>query len=204
MAQTMETALTIIYLRSTTLKHILWYRERLQTKYGKPATNPLLAVGGDLNLSFRDSSERRSVLLEEQRGPQSRSSPGPGKSISKENACFSKLMSRKQTRRERVSSLEAKLTQHPLLMFPHYQDHMSPEVFDQVVSILDPDVCVNKTCTPSKGHTDENHETRDESTEERGKGKSGRGRRPQGREKTRQTHQEMTCPSRRRHVVTAL
>ncbi len=37
-------------------------------------------------------------------------------------------MIQKQTRREYVAAVEEKLKQHPLAMYPHYKDHMSPEV----------------------------------------------------------------------------
>lgn len=37
-------------------------------------------------------------------------------------------MIQKQIRREYVAAVDEKLKQHPLAMFPHYQDHMTPEV----------------------------------------------------------------------------
>ncbi|KAK5909485.1 hypothetical protein CesoFtcFv8_003411 [Champsocephalus esox] len=49
-------------------------------------------------------------------------------------------MIQKQIRRDYVAAVEEKLKQHPLAMFPHYRDHMTPELFDNVVSVLDPDI----------------------------------------------------------------
>ncbi|XP_018522660.1 uncharacterized protein zgc:158260 [Lates calcarifer] len=57
--------------------------------------------------------------------------------------CFSKQMIQKQMRREYVAAVEEKLKRHPLAMYPHYKDHMTPELFDKVVSVLDPDLCIN-------------------------------------------------------------
>lgn len=37
-------------------------------------------------------------------------------------------MIQKQIRREYVASVEEKLKQHPLAMYPHYKDHMTSEV----------------------------------------------------------------------------
>lgn len=100
-------------------------------------------------------------------------------------------MIQKQIRREYVAAVEKKLKQHPLVKFPHYKDHMTPEVsrdeapeatsrrmnewslneyqscvrthlhgvfisiqlFDKVVSVLDPDMCVSSASalpTPAK------------------------------------------------------
>lgn len=37
-------------------------------------------------------------------------------------------MIQKQIRREYVAAVEEKLKQHPLAMYPHYKDHMTPDV----------------------------------------------------------------------------
>ncbi|KAE8291966.1 hypothetical protein D5F01_LYC09329 [Larimichthys crocea] len=67
-------------------------------------------------------------------------------------------MVQKQIRREYVAAVEAKLKQHPLAMYPHYKDHMPLELFDKVVSVLGPDMCVNHTSalpTPTGNHAEE-------------------------------------------------
>ncbi|XP_047448120.1 putative protein FAM47D [Mugil cephalus] len=129
-----------------------WYKERLQTKYLKNPTSKQSFVSSSWHFGNTSPSDCSSAFL----GAQGGVSPGifedpshqnshhkPKKSISKEQACFSKQMIQKQVRRDYVASLEEKLKKHPLAMYPHYKDHMTPELFDQVVSILDPDMCVN-------------------------------------------------------------
>ncbi|XP_051278781.1 uncharacterized protein zgc:158260 isoform X2 [Dicentrarchus labrax] len=141
-----------------------WYKERLQTKDLKTANKILV------NTSLDDFSDCSSVLFGANRGvspvilrgtPNPNSSQKPRKCISKEHACFSKQMIQKQIRREYVSSVEEKLKQHPLAMYPFYKDHITPELFDKVVSVLDPDMCVNSASalsTPTVDHVEEEDE----------------------------------------------
>lgn len=120
---------------------ILRYKERLQTKYLKASANKISSVGSCcrfVNVNLDDFSSCTSVLSGDHRGvspvifqdtPNNHdSTPKPRKSISKEHACFSKQNIQKQIRREYVAAVEEKLKQHPLAMFPHYKDHMTPEV----------------------------------------------------------------------------
>ncbi|XP_035514169.1 uncharacterized protein zgc:158260 [Morone saxatilis] len=142
-----------------------WYKERLQTKYLKTSANKIL-----VNTSLDDFSDCSSVLFGSNRGvspvilhgaPKHNSSQKPRKCISKEHACFSKQMIQKQIRREYVSSVEEKLKQHPLAMYPYYKDHITSELFDKVVSVLDPDMCVNSASalpTPTVDHVEEEDE----------------------------------------------
>ncbi|CAL8348164.1 unnamed protein product [Lota lota] len=62
----------------------------------------------------------------------------------KEQVCFSRQNCAQQTRRERVAALERKLLQHPLGLYEHYEQGMPPELFKEVLSVLDPDMCVNR------------------------------------------------------------
>lgn len=113
---------------------ILRYKERLQTKYLKAPTSRISSVG---SCCLYDLSDGSSVLSGTQRGvlpvifhgtPNHNSSQKNRKCISKEHACFSKQMIQKQVRREYLAAVEEKLKQHPLAMYPHYKDHMTPEV----------------------------------------------------------------------------
>ncbi|XP_070821186.1 protein FAM47B [Chaetodon trifascialis] len=129
-----------------------WYKERLQTKYLKASTNKISSVSScwhSVNVSLDDFSDCSSGV---QTGvspvifhgtPNRNSSQKPRKCISKEHACFSKQMTQKQIRREYVAAVEEKLKKHPLAMYPHYKDHMTPELFDKVISVLDPEMCVS-------------------------------------------------------------
>ncbi|XP_042276495.1 protein FAM47E isoform X2 [Thunnus maccoyii] len=131
------------------------YKERLQNKYRKVPTNKLTSVNSRwcfVNMRSLDGlNESPPNLSGTQRGvspvifngtPNNTSNQTPQKRISKTHACFSKQMIRKQIRREYVAGLEEKLTQHPLTLYPHYKDHMSPELFNKLATVLDPDVCV--------------------------------------------------------------
>ncbi|XP_035812165.1 uncharacterized protein zgc:158260 [Amphiprion ocellaris] len=151
-----------------------WYKERLQTKYLKaPNKQPSVSTRWHfLNTSLDDFSGSQSgpSPLIFQGTPHHSSSQKPRKSLSKEHACFSKQMIQKQIRREYVASVEEQLKQHPLTMYPHYKDHMTPELFDQVVSILDPDMCINSASAlpaPTGDHAEvEDEENSRESSEE--------------------------------------
>ncbi|XP_036954418.1 protein FAM47E isoform X2 [Acanthopagrus latus] len=142
-----------------------WYKERLQTKYLKAQTNKISSASSCcrfVNTSLEDFGDCSSVPSGAQTGvspvifhdaPNNNSSQKQRRSVSKEHACFSKQMIQKQIRREYVAAVEKKLKQHPLVKFPHYKDHMTPELFDKVVSVLDPDVCVSSASalpTPAK------------------------------------------------------
>ncbi|KAK2901808.1 hypothetical protein Q8A73_011554 [Channa argus] len=119
-------------------------------------------------MSTEDFSDSSSVLSWVQRGPspvifnnnpKQKASQKLRTCISKEHACFSKGMIQKQIRREYVTAMEEKLKQHPLAMYPHYKDHITPELFDKVVSILDPDICVNSvSALPSGDNAKEKEE----------------------------------------------
>ncbi|XP_053277300.1 uncharacterized protein zgc:158260 [Pleuronectes platessa] len=128
-----------------------WYKERLRTKYLKVSTNKITSVSSCcclVNVSLDDFSVGPSVLSKVRR-------------VSKEHACFSRQMIRKQIGREYVNAVEEKLKQHPLVLYPHYRDHMSPELFEKVVSVLDPDMCVNSASslpTPTAERAEEEEE----------------------------------------------
>ncbi|XP_038560695.1 protein FAM47E [Micropterus salmoides] len=144
-----------------------WYKERLQTKYLKAPTSKTSSVGSFVNVSLDDFSDCSSFLSGVQGGvspvifhgtPNHDSRQKPRKCISKEHACFSKQMTQKQIRREYVAAVEERLKQHPLAMFPHYKAHMKPELFDKVVSVLDPEMCgysASALPTPTGNHAEE-------------------------------------------------
>uniref|UniRef100_A0A8C2W9V1 Uncharacterized protein n=1 Tax=Cyclopterus lumpus TaxID=8103 RepID=A0A8C2W9V1_CYCLU len=147
------------------------YKERLQTKYLKAPANRNSSVGTCsrfASVSLDDFSDCSSVFSGDRGGVSpvifhdapkhnaTNSGQKPRKCTSKEHACFSKQMIRKQMRREHVAAVEKELKQHPLAMFPHYKDHMTPELFDEVVSILDPDMSVSGASgLPTASHGDQ-------------------------------------------------
>ncbi|KAL3062555.1 hypothetical protein OYC64_002377 [Pagothenia borchgrevinki] len=151
-----------------------WYKERLETKYLKAPANKISLVGSCCrfaNMRLDDFSDCSSDLSRNQRGVSSvifqrdtsnhNSSQKHIKGLSKEHTCFSKQMIQKQIRRDYVAAVEEKLKQHPLAMFPHYRDHMTPELFDKVVSVLDPDMgeySVSALPTPTGDHAEDEGE----------------------------------------------
>uniref|UniRef100_A0A8C7LT56 Zgc:158260 n=1 Tax=Oncorhynchus mykiss TaxID=8022 RepID=A0A8C7LT56_ONCMY len=96
-----------------------------------------LNVGLD---DFRDGypSAGTAVLSQAQRGmspsifgmpsPTSLSDKTQWKRFSKEQACFSKKNPQQQVHREHVATVEHKLKQHPLALYPHLEHGMPPEV----------------------------------------------------------------------------
>ncbi|KAJ3604327.1 hypothetical protein NHX12_029068 [Muraenolepis orangiensis] len=133
------------------------YKERLRVKYLKPTRKkPSLDVSlwrfmNDI-LADEDGDDGPPRPRESSGGilPVDLNSRAEGKtvgrarrSISKEQACFSRQVPARQTRRERVAALERKLLQHPLGLHDHYQRNMPPELFEQVLLVLDPDMCVS-------------------------------------------------------------
>lgn len=135
-----------------------WYKEKLQTKYLKASANRISSVGtcfrfssanlDESSLSLGDRGCVSPVVFHDTPKQKSTNSgPKAKKGLSKEHACFSKQMTQKQIRREYVAAVEKKLQQRPLATFPHYREHMTPQLFDEVVSILDPELSVNRAAT---------------------------------------------------------
>ncbi|XP_035846743.1 protein FAM47E isoform X2 [Sander lucioperca] len=136
-----------------------WYKERLQTKYHKAPANKMSLIGSCSSVLSGDQRGVSPVIFHDT--PNQNSSQKHKKCISKEHACFSKQMIQKQIRREYVAAVEEKLKQHPLAMYPHYKDHMTPDVFDKVLSVLDPDMSVNSASalpTPTGDDVEEEDE----------------------------------------------
>ncbi|KAK1893323.1 Protein FAM47A [Dissostichus eleginoides] len=152
-----------------------WYKERLETKYLKAPANKISLVGSCcrfVNMRLDDFSDCSSDLSRNQRGVSSvifqrdtsnhNSSQKHIKGLSKEHTSFSKQMIQKQIRRDYVAPVEEKLKQNPLAMFPHYRDHMTPELFDKVVSVLDPDIgeySASALPTPTGDHAEDEGRT---------------------------------------------
>lgn len=65
-------------------------------------------------------------------------------------------------RQDHIHEVEYGLTQHPLALYPHLEEGMPPELFDELVDILDP--AMNPDSATEDGYSDS--ETSDKSTEE--------------------------------------
>ncbi|XP_062513930.1 protein FAM47E-like isoform X2 [Corticium candelabrum] len=60
--------------------------------------------------------------------------------FSKEVAVFSKTLPGQQRRQDYVNDIEDSLVSHPLGFYPHLQEAVSSDLFDEVMDILDPEV----------------------------------------------------------------
>ncbi|XP_018431679.1 PREDICTED: protein FAM47E-like [Nanorana parkeri] len=124
-------------------------------------TNHKLNLSGALNChqwkflpkgvdDFRDgfpaSSDTSNVLSSGAHHPILRNAVHDSKPFKKpqkftiEQSCYSKLLPLQQTRREYIAEIEYGLTQHPLALYPHLEESISPDLFEDVVEILDPDM----------------------------------------------------------------
>lgn len=143
-----------------------WYKERVTTKYLKdPHTKRNLS--GSLNGSrwrfldpavddFRDGYPHQSSCLSplQMKGAApivhnlhepsgAREQKKPRRRFTKDQVIFSKLLPLQQARREYIAEIEYGLTKHPLALYPHLEDGIPPELFEDVVDILDPDMRLN-------------------------------------------------------------
>ncbi|XP_076822856.1 protein FAM47E-like isoform X2 [Clavelina lepadiformis] len=62
----------------------------------------------------------------------------PRPSLSKSQICLEKQLPLQQIRRDHVDEVEFGLTQHPLALYSHLEEGMPPELFEEVVDLLDP------------------------------------------------------------------
>ncbi|MEE6460214.1 hypothetical protein FKM82_000896 [Ascaphus truei] len=128
-----------------------WYKETLHKKYLKEY-NHKLNFSGALNSrqwtflqrgvdDFRDdypfSSDTAYIKS------QGRDSP--------ENIpCFSQFLPLQQARREYITEIEYDLTQHPLILYPHLEEGVPPELFEEIVGILDPEMRLRSALASSE------------------------------------------------------
>ncbi|XP_042323231.1 protein FAM47E-like isoform X2 [Sceloporus undulatus] len=70
-----------------------------------------------------------------------RKQQGPKRRLpTKAQCCTSKLSQMQQTRRNRIAQTEYCLSQHPLVLYPHLEESIPPELFKEVLGILDPEM----------------------------------------------------------------
>lgn len=140
-----------------------WYKERLQTRYiksKKPSdTNKNLVGKNWLFLKdglddFRDGLPppvEGDVTLKGSKGPgpaiknssenlSSIKRPAVKNRFSKHQTCYSRLTPLQQQRREHINQIEYGLTQHPLALYPHLEESVNPELFEDIMNILDPEM----------------------------------------------------------------
>ncbi|KAL4230530.1 FAM47 [Mactra antiquata] len=174
-----------------------WYKERLQTtviKSRRPSdTNKNLVGKNWLFLKdglddFRDGLPppvEGDVTLKSTKGPgpaiknssenlTSVKRPAVRKRFSKHQICYSRLTPLQQQRREHINQIEYGLTQHPLALYPHLEESVNPELFEDIMNILDPEMNLidDDEGSLAEGEEDEDRESitsekvRDQSREE--------------------------------------
>ncbi|XP_053556757.1 protein FAM47E [Bombina bombina] len=136
-----------------------WYKERLCKRYLKDS-NPKINFSGALSSrrwtflpkgvdDFRDGYPLSSnaTFIPSNKGPSpvlknvtDETERKPIKRFTREQACFSKLLPLQQARREYIEEIEYGLTQHPLALYPHLEEGVPPELFEEIVDVLDPEM----------------------------------------------------------------
>ncbi|XP_033743608.1 protein FAM47E-like [Pecten maximus] len=166
-----------------------WYKERLQTKHIKslkPADTSKCLMGKDWLFlkdgldDFRDGLPppvQGDVFIKGSKGP------GPNVKHSSENAkvvkqpavrnrfskhqiCYSRLTPLQQQRRDHIDEIEYGLTQHPLALYPHLEESVNPELFEDIVDILDPEMNLDSEVGSLEDYDDEEEETQKSDDEE--------------------------------------
>nr|XP_058952278.1 protein FAM47E-like [Pocillopora verrucosa] len=163
-----------------------WYKERLETKYIKPRKlrgNSETLIGTSWTFLEKGSDDFRDGLPPEANYNYiKKTNTGLGPNITgsdetineymkdrvrftKNEACFSRSLPLQQQRRGRVEDIEFNLTQHPLALFPHLEESLPPDVFEDVVEILDPEMNID-----SETGDEEMQESDEDSEEAKGAG----------------------------------
>ena len=68
---------------------------------------------------------------------------------------YSKRVPRKEKQIENINMIEKSLTDHPLAVFPHYENSVSPELFAEVIETLDPELRPNSESESMNSESDE-------------------------------------------------
>lgn len=140
-----------------------WYKERLHTtfiKSRKPSDTDKNLVGKNWLFlkdgldDFRDGLPppvEGDITLKGSKGPgpmiknssedlSSVKKPAVKNRFDKHQVCFSRLTPLQQQRREHIDQIEYGLTQHPLALYPHLEESVNPELFEDIMNILDPEM----------------------------------------------------------------
>ena len=54
--------------------------------------------------------------------------------------CYSRQTPLQQQMRDHIDEVEYGLTQHPLALYPHFEENCPPDLFDMIVDLLDPEI----------------------------------------------------------------
>ncbi|XP_002127250.3 protein FAM47E [Ciona intestinalis] len=167
MAQNKYDLLLVPNSPNKTIRQQPWYKERLRTKYIKqrpkkegsenlvgrnwillrsgiddfrdglpPEFDGKFFVEGSKGISPVISHSKDTLSSRLRRNNVKARQPRP--SLTKSQACLDKSLPLQQKRRDHINEVEYGLTQHPLALYPHLEEGMSPELFEEIVDLLDP------------------------------------------------------------------
>lgn len=140
-----------------------WYKERLKTKFIKslkPTDTSKHLVGRNWLFvkdgldDFRDGYPppvEGDIILKGSKGPgpnikgsgdnlNSVKQPAVRKRFTKHQMCYSRQTPLQQQMRDHIDEVEYGLTQHPLALYPHFEENCPPDLFDMIVDLLDPEI----------------------------------------------------------------
>lgn len=166
--------------RNKSPKHYPWYSERLRQKYlsTKPSGSLLssnwvfVKDGGDdyrtgipraslsskPYLTKKDGSKHPATLPRELPPLQSTAKlpARMNRDLPRRGMIFSRNSVRRDAQIKYIDVIEQGLTDHPLAVFPHYEDAVAPDIFEDIVETLDPEVRDDdETDSSSSGSPDE-------------------------------------------------
>jgi len=144
-----------------TTKHHPWYKERLRTKFISKATNKEKLLDAkqwtfvkDGLDDFRDGKPppQNEVLIKPAKGPApnvknkewsfKQSVVPQSQRFNVQQRCYSKVLPMVESKKERIDQLIYGLTQHPLALYPHIEESLPTDLFEEIVDILDPEMAM--------------------------------------------------------------
>lgn len=162
MAQNKYDLLLVPTTANKTVRPQPWYKERLNTKYmklRKPNDPSLNLIGKNWVFvksgidDFRDGrpcdvgdgyimqgDKGISPVISHSKQSLSSNTSRVKPRLTKVQQIYSKSLPLQEDRRNYIDEMEYGLTQHPLAVFPHLEEAVPPELFQDVVNILDPDM----------------------------------------------------------------
>jgi len=144
------------------IRHQPWYKERLEAKYKKPTNSkdwkPRLSSSSwtfvkDGLDDFRDGRppalENKDILIKGSTGLEPNlfgvdpsckrlTKQKIMKNLAKEEIVYQKQLPQKRQRRKRIDEIEETLLEHPLAVYPHFEESLPPDLFEDIVELLDP------------------------------------------------------------------
>ncbi|XP_077984270.1 protein FAM47E-like [Glandiceps talaboti] len=139
-----------------------WYKERLKIKYlksKKPTDVSGTLLGSHWTFlktgldDFRDGLPppvEDDIFIQGSKGPEPNVTgdsehKNPKQTVNrhrftKNQVVYSKTLPLHEMRRDHIDEMEYGLTQHPLALYPHLEECMPPDVFEDVVDLLDPEM----------------------------------------------------------------